>query len=199
MEASPGIYIGSMGLTGILDICLEHVDDVKKVDSDGEEERNEDDGEKWNADGKEGGNEDDGEKWNTDGEEMRNEDDGEKWNADGEEMRNEDDGEKWNEDGEDMGNVAESGVATLDAHNAARLFYLREDGQNIFDAATHGTFFGENPCILLGDDRDLTPGEEEIVLARKPVILSLGPRALHTNQCITIVHNLIDRLEKSDR
>jgi len=90
--------------------------------------------------------------------------------------------------------------------DAPRLFYLREDGDDIFRIASRSDpgdacdfSFGANPVFILGDDRDLTREEEEIVLASGPEILSLGPRALHTNQCIVIVHNMLDRSEETVR
>ena len=71
-------------------------------------------------------------------------------------------------------------------------------GEDIFNVITESSLLGNDAVIILGDDRDLTPEEEEIVMARNPVVLSLGPKVLHTNQCITVIHNIIDRLEAKD-
>ncbi len=130
-----------------------------------------------------------------DGDESRLKDGDESRLKGGDESRLEDRDESKLEDAQES-DLEDSGVVVTDIQNTPRLFYLREDGDDMLDAATHESFIGKMPCFLLGDDRDLTPGEEKIVLARDPVILSLGPRALHTNQCITIVHNIIDRLEE---
>ena len=51
--------------------------------------------------------------------------------------------------------------------------------------------FPENPAFILSDHLDFTTDEEGI-LADLPRI-SLGDRALHTSQCITIVHYLADQ------
>lgn len=49
------------------------------------------------------------------------------------------------------------------------------------------------PLFILSDHQDFTPGELEL-LAPFPKI-SLGPRALHGHQCITLVHNELDLRE----
>lgn len=48
-----------------------------------------------------------------------------------------------------------------------------------------------NPVFFLSDHQEFSPSDEE-TLASLPR-LSLGKRALHTSQCITIVHYLLDR------
>ena len=52
----------------------------------------------------------------------------------------------------------------------------------------------QNPAFLLSDHLDFSP-EDEAILAPFPR-LSLGKRALHTSQCITIIHYMLDRLEE---
>ena len=49
------------------------------------------------------------------------------------------------------------------------------------------------PCFLLSDHRDFTP-EEEALLAGLPRY-SVGPRALHADDAITLVQNEMDRRE----
>jgi len=53
----------------------------------------------------------------------------------------------------------------------------------------------ENPAFILSDHLDFTD-EETDELAEVPHV-SLGRRALHTSQCITIVHYLLDQREET--
>ncbi len=66
--------------------------------------------------------------------------------------------------------------------------YLREGGTDVREYE-----FPENPCYILGDDRDPTE-EEEAILSRYPFDrISLGPVSLHANHCMVVVHNEMDR------
>lgn len=71
--------------------------------------------------------------------------------------------------------------------NDSELVYLREDGSEL------GGLPGGSATFVLGDDRDLTEGEEEVVRGFGPRRVSLGPRSLHTDHCIVLVHNALDR------
>jgi len=66
--------------------------------------------------------------------------------------------------------------------------YLREGGTDIREYD-----FPENPCFILGDDRDPTEEEEEIMSAYDFDRISLGPVSLHANHCMIIAHNEMDR------
>jgi len=54
--------------------------------------------------------------------------------------------------------------------------------------------FPAEPAFILSDHLDFTP-EEDLLLSDIPR-LSLGERSLHTSQCITILHYLLDRRER---
>jgi len=56
--------------------------------------------------------------------------------------------------------------------------------------------FPRNPAFILSDHLDYTE-EEEQLLCDLPSI-SLGETALHTSQCIAIVHYLLDRANEAD-
>ncbi len=66
--------------------------------------------------------------------------------------------------------------------------YLREGGTDIREYD-----FPENPCFILGDDRDPTEEEEEIMSAYDFDRICLGPVSLHANHCMIIAHNEMDR------
>ena len=51
--------------------------------------------------------------------------------------------------------------------------------------------------FVMGDDRDPTEEEERIFESHDPDRINLGPRSLHANHCIVVVHNEMDRREAS--
>ena len=67
---------------------------------------------------------------------------------------------------------------------------LHEDG-----ARAEGFAFPNAPAFILSDHVDFTE-EEDRVLSELPRV-SLGERALHTSQCVTIVHYLLDQREQT--
>ena len=70
----------------------------------------------------------------------------------------------------------------------SNFIYLREGGTDIREYE-----FPENPCYILGDDRDPTEEEEGIMSEYRFDKISLGPVSLHANHCMIIVHNEMDR------
>jgi len=67
------------------------------------------------------------------------------------------------------------------------LFYLDENGIDLRDA----TFDANNATFMLGDHLGLLEEEEALIAPSKRI--SVGPIKLHTDHCITIVHNEMDR------
>lgn len=70
----------------------------------------------------------------------------------------------------------------------SEFIYLREGGTDIREYE-----FPENPCYILGDDKDPTEEEEAILSGYEFDRISLGPVSLHANHCMIIVHNEMDR------
>ncbi len=68
------------------------------------------------------------------------------------------------------------------------LLYLHEDGVDVREA----TFRAHNVTFVLGDHLGLLDEEERLLSHSKRI--SVGPVKLHTDHCITIVHNELDRL-----
>ena len=68
---------------------------------------------------------------------------------------------------------------------------LHEEGAPI-EAAS----IPNDPAFFLSDHQDFSPSDEE-ALADLPRV-SLGEKALHTSQCITIVHYLLDRQQEDE-
>lgn len=66
--------------------------------------------------------------------------------------------------------------------------YLREDGTDVREYD-----FPKEPCYILGDDRDPTEEEEEIMNRYPYDRICLGPLSYHSNHCMVIVLNEMDR------
>lgn len=69
-----------------------------------------------------------------------------------------------------------------------RFIYLREDGTDVREYD-----FPKEPCYILGDDRDPTEEEEEIMSQYPYDKICLGPVSYHANHCMVIVLNEMDR------
>jgi len=71
----------------------------------------------------------------------------------------------------------------------SHIYYLKEDGHDVRTLPT----FEDDVTFILGDDRDLTPEEEEILAQYQPMKVSLGEKSLHADHCVIIVNNELDR------
>ncbi len=72
-----------------------------------------------------------------------------------------------------------------------QLIYLKEDGEDIGDIIIE-----EDATFVLSDDKDLNGEEENVLEKHKAHKVSLGPLDLHTDHCIILVHNEMDRRNK---
>jgi len=68
------------------------------------------------------------------------------------------------------------------------VIYLKEDGTDAREF-----IFPDDPTFVLGDDKDLTPEEEEHVMRCNPSKIRLGPLSLHADHCMIVVLNETDR------
>ncbi|MDD4497518.1 MAG: tRNA (pseudouridine(54)-N(1))-methyltransferase TrmY [Methanosarcinaceae archaeon] len=82
----------------------------------------------------------------------------------------------------------------LDQFEGRSLNYLREDGEDIREVVK--TL--EDPVFILGDHTGVTEEEEAELLEAGAKIISVGPISLHSNHCITLINNEMDRVETSD-
>ncbi len=73
-----------------------------------------------------------------------------------------------------------------------RLVLLDEAGRDGGAGAVAGVASG-GATFVLGDDRGLSEEHLRAVRARGAVELGLGPVSMHTDHCIVVVHNLLDR------
>jgi tRNA (pseudouridine54-N1)-methyltransferase len=84
--------------------------------------------------------------------------------------------------------VSRRGVTDLLARLGGGLIYLHEDGEDLRRAA-----FPEHTAFFLSDHLDLTAEEEVTVREAKPRVVRVGPRSLHADHAIVLVHNELDR------
>jgi len=75
-----------------------------------------------------------------------------------------------------------------DIKDTSTIIYLKEDGTDVRELR-----LPENVTFVLGDDRDLTKEEEDVIMAHDPSKISLGPLSLHADHCMIVVHNEADR------
>ncbi len=79
----------------------------------------------------------------------------------------------------------------LDSFEGRTLLYLREDGKDVREIAREI----RDPVFILGDHTGVTEEEEKQLLEAGAQIISVGPISLHSNHCITLIHNELDRAE----
>lgn len=77
-------------------------------------------------------------------------------------------------------------LASLADHG--EVVYLKEEGEDIREAD-----LPEDIIFVLGDDRDLSEDEERLLKGYAERSLCLGPISYHSDHCITIAHNELDR------
>jgi tRNA (pseudouridine54-N1)-methyltransferase len=73
------------------------------------------------------------------------------------------------------------------------LLYLREDGEDVREFTSEI----RDPIFILGDHAGVSEEEEEQILKAGAKIISVGPISLHSDHCITLVHNELDRAESA--
>lgn len=83
--------------------------------------------------------------------------------------------------------ISKRGLAEVLQSLEGPLVYLREDGENIRQAS-----IAQDYVFVLGGHEDLTDEEEKLIEALETVKISLGPKSLHADHCITIVLNELD-------
>ncbi len=84
--------------------------------------------------------------------------------------------------------VERRGLSHLRTRLGQGLIYLREEGEDIrrVSLPTLSTF-------LLSDHRDVTAQEAVVVEEAQPLLVRIGPKSLHADHAILLVHNELDR------
>ncbi|WP_406662496.1 tRNA (pseudouridine(54)-N(1))-methyltransferase TrmY [Methanolobus sp. ZRKC3] len=78
------------------------------------------------------------------------------------------------------------------AEKGKTVYYLREDGEDIREIAPSL----DNSVFVLGDHMGVTEEEEAIIGKFASKTLTIGPISLHSDHCITIILNELDRVEQ---
>jgi tRNA (pseudouridine54-N1)-methyltransferase len=80
----------------------------------------------------------------------------------------------------------------LDEQSEGPLVLLDEDG-DVDGNDLPARLKGGSGTFVLGDNKGLTPEQITEVRSRDAIEMRLGPLPLHTDHCIVIVHNILDR------
>jgi tRNA (pseudouridine54-N1)-methyltransferase len=76
----------------------------------------------------------------------------------------------------------------LDGLRDAPLYLLAEDGEDVARVP-----LPDDATFVLGDHMGFTPEETALLEARAAGKVSLGPVSLQADQCVTVLHNWLDR------
>ena len=89
--------------------------------------------------------------------------------------------------------VARKGLEqVIEEVGTGTLVLLDEDGE-VDGHDLPGRLGSGDAHFILGDNKGLSEEQMALVRARGAIEVCLGPRPLHTDHCIVIVHNILDR------
>ncbi len=75
----------------------------------------------------------------------------------------------------------------------SKVVYLKEDGKEFAPSKTTQDF-----TFVLSDDKDMGEKEEVLVQKYEPEIVSLGSKSYHSDHCIILVNNILDKFETNN-
>jgi tRNA (pseudouridine54-N1)-methyltransferase len=79
--------------------------------------------------------------------------------------------------------------------NCSDLIYLNETANDINEL--NASLEGTDQTFILSDHKDFSDEEEKMISDISKFKISIGPNILHTDQCIILVHNHLDKMKKS--
>jgi len=85
-------------------------------------------------------------------------------------------------------------LEVLEEHGDGRMVLLDEEGS--VDGHELPGLLDDDATFVLGDNVGLTEEQRVQVLSRDALEVHLGPIALHTDHCIVLVHNILDRARR---
>jgi tRNA (pseudouridine54-N1)-methyltransferase len=87
-------------------------------------------------------------------------------------------------------------AAALHDLNGASLFYLRENGEDVFDIAADidNESISDDAVFILGDHVGMTEEEERMIAQAGSKVISVGPMSLHADHCIVLINSWLDRI-----
>jgi tRNA (pseudouridine54-N1)-methyltransferase len=101
--------------------------------------------------------------------------------------------EEWKETSPGIFIAKKSINEVLSDLNDFSMFYLREDGRDIFDLSNEPE---EKMAFIIGDHLGVKEDIEELILKKVKETISVSPLSLQADQCVVIIHNFLDRLEE---
>lgn len=96
----------------------------------------------------------------------------------------------WLDAGDGIEIARTSASELVEARGTAPLVVLVEDGEPLERARPL-----PDSLVVLGDDRGFSPAMVSALVGRPAARVSLGPVALHTDQCVTVLHHWWDRID----
>lgn len=70
-----------------------------------------------------------------------------------------------------------------------KIIYLREDGDDIRSVAEPLN----DAVFIMGDHNGVTEEEEKLIMSAGATVINVGPLSLHSEHCITLINNELDR------
>ncbi|MDF0589711.1 tRNA (pseudouridine(54)-N(1))-methyltransferase TrmY [Candidatus Methanocrinis natronophilus] len=89
--------------------------------------------------------------------------------------------------------VRRGDLADLEVWGEGTTYYLREDGSD-----HRGVLNAGDGTFVLGDHIGLSEEDEAFLEGLDAKIVSVGPKSLHTDHCIVLINNELDRIEAND-
>ena len=93
--------------------------------------------------------------------------------------------------------ISNIGLSDLIEYYSANssIIYLKETAPDIHDSGTEIIGDDNELTFVLSDHIDFTADEEKIIREHSELEFSIGPEILHTEHCIILVHNFLDKLK----
>jgi tRNA (pseudouridine54-N1)-methyltransferase len=87
--------------------------------------------------------------------------------------------------------ISRNGLERVLEHYSKKsdIICLHEAGSEITKTALSKEY-----TFILSDDKNFTPEEEALIRNFTTIELSLGPTIIHTDHCITLLHNYLDKI-----
>ena len=88
--------------------------------------------------------------------------------------------------------VRHGGLGTLldeFVEKGRKIVYLREDGEDIRNVADSL----DDAVFIMGDHNGVTEEEEKLIMDTGATVVNVGPLSLHSEHCVTLINNELDR------
>jgi tRNA (pseudouridine54-N1)-methyltransferase len=75
----------------------------------------------------------------------------------------------------------------------SKIVYLKEDGKEFTPKKPTQDY-----TFILSDDKDMGEEEEKLIQKYEAEIISLGQKSYHSDHCIILVNNILDKIDKNN-